>query len=574
MGKLVVAPGWVHKKWFDFSLLSAISTAKREDPRQIRHVVCRLDSASDAESSELGAKTRMGLFFASSLKRANVGVTRLQVAEGSTARSVILTCEGQRTMRTCMENAARLSPDDIVADDYKGVKWALFSAYGLYSEGLLLHAMTLAKQAGVKLAFDLASFEVVRHFRSQLLQLLEDVRPDFLVCNEDEGAALIDRTDQQQPVSPESSLAFLADRADIAAVTLGARGCLVRQVGHDVTVKEPAASNVTVLDATGAGDLFTAGFLFGIMRAYPLQQCARIGCLAGGAVVQSLGAELTKDNWRWLFARLHGELAAAVVRDSASAVSSELLACYALIERLGRGVVYYGSARLKEASPHWERARQLGWSVSQLLGSTTWSGGGPGMMQAASLGAMDQGGPVGGVRIMREAGTTVLTASYLPKETTVFCRFLAPRKVALVDAGVRASPSDKTAYIFLPGGLGTMDELFEVLTLVQLGKLGSKHPVPVILCNYDGFYSDLMGFLKACDKNGTVGASELHNVIIAADNDEVLSTLAQFYGLPYDKPAPACTASEWISGGRHPSAEKDSVVTNNSAFAQSAKSDS
>jgi hypothetical protein len=51
--------------------------------------------------------------------------------------------------------------------------------------------------------------------------------------------------------------------------------------------------------------------------------------------------------------------------------------------------------------------------------------------------------------------------------------------------------------------------------------LCSKHPVPVILCNYDGFYSDLMGFLKACDKNGTVGASELHNVIIAADNDEV-----------------------------------------------------
>lgn len=53
----------------------------------------------------------------------------------------------------------------------------------------------------------------------------------------------------------------------------------------------------------GAGDLFTAGFLFGLMREYPLQQCARMGCLSGGAVVQSVGAELTKDNWRWLFAR-------------------------------------------------------------------------------------------------------------------------------------------------------------------------------------------------------------------------------------------------------------------------------
>ncbi len=84
--------------------------------------------------------------------------------------------------------------------------------------------------------------------------------------------------------------------------------------------------------------------------------------------------------------RLHGELAATVVRDSAAAVQQELLACYALIERLGRGVVYYGSARLKAASPHWDRARHLGADVARLLGCTTWSGGGPGMMEAATLG--------------------------------------------------------------------------------------------------------------------------------------------------------------------------------------------
>lgn len=74
--------------------------------------------------------------------------------------------------------------------------------------------------------------------------------------------------------------------------------------------------------------------------------------------------------------RLHGELAGAVVRDSAAAVQQELLACYALIERLGRGVVYYGSARLRRESPHWRTAVQLGEQVARLLGSTTWSGGG------------------------------------------------------------------------------------------------------------------------------------------------------------------------------------------------------
>jgi hypothetical protein len=87
--------------------------------------------------------------------------------------------------------------------------------------------------------------------------------------------------------------------------------------------------------------------------------------------------------------RLHGELAATVVRDSAAAVQQELLQCYALIERLGRGVVYYGSARLKANSAHWDRAHELGRQVARLLGCTTWSGGGPGMMEAATRGARD-----------------------------------------------------------------------------------------------------------------------------------------------------------------------------------------
>lgn len=83
------------------------------------------------------------------------------------------------------------------------------------------------------------------------------------------------------------------------------------------------------------------------------------------------------------------------MRDSAAAVQQEMLACYALIERKGRGVVYYGSARLKQDSPHWERAVELGREVARLLGCTTWSGGGPGMMEAATLGALRcaRGGP-------------------------------------------------------------------------------------------------------------------------------------------------------------------------------------
>lgn len=61
-------------------------------------------------------------------------------------------------------------------------------------------------------------------------------------------------------------------------------------------------------------------------------------------------------------------------------------------------------------------------------------------------------------------------------------------QVALTDAGIRQAAAQRTAFIVLPGGLGTMDELFSILTLVQLGKLGSKLATPIVVVNYDGFY--------------------------------------------------------------------------------------
>ncbi len=57
------------------------------------------------------------------------------------------------------------------------------------------------------------------------------------------------------------------------------------------------------MSCPGAGDQFAAGFLYGLMREYPLKKCAQLGCLAGGAVVQVVGAEMTQASWRWLFAR-------------------------------------------------------------------------------------------------------------------------------------------------------------------------------------------------------------------------------------------------------------------------------
>lgn len=137
----------------------------------------------------------------------------------------------------------------------------------------------------------------------------------------------------------------------------------------------------------------------------------------------------------------------------------------------------------------------------------------------------------GGIRIEREAGTKVRSAaqSYLKPENTVFCKFLSPRKVALVDAGVRKKEADRTAYVFLPGGLGTMDELFELFTLYQLHKLGTDHPVPVIIVNYDGFYDCLLEFIKTMEGHGTVGVGEYDQMVVKKTNEEVVAYLKDYY---------------------------------------------
>lgn len=323
----------------------------------------------------------------------------------------------------------------------------------MYKEGLLARAVSLAQAVGCEVALDLGSFEIVRTFRQELTALIESGAVSICFCNEDEAVEIAGGA---AGTTPEDGLRYLSTHCGISVVTLGDKGCLVKERGtsDDAIITQPACAGVTAIDTTGAGDLFAAGFLFSRLRGYRLQRAAEIGCLAGGAVVQTLGAEMGPAQWQWLHTRLHGELAGEAVRSSAMAVQKEMLECYALIERKGRGVVYYGSARLREGSPHWAEAQLLGAEVAKLLGCTTWTGGGPGMMEAATRGALAAGYPVAGIRIGREAGTTVRTASYLPADDYVMCRFLSSRKVALVDSGVRMKEGDRTAFVFLPGGLG------------------------------------------------------------------------------------------------------------------------
>lgn len=221
-------------------------------------------------------------------------------------------------------------------------------------------------------------------------------------------------------------------------------------------------------------------------------------------------------------------------RKSPTEVKEEIEQCYKLIQRLGRGVVYLGSSRFRPNHPHYAQAFELGKEIASFLDCTSWSGAGPGLMDAVTKGALQAGKPVGGFKIAKEAGEWTATNfhPYLPLDCYLTCRFFSARKHGLVDAAVRASDSDRTAVVALPGGIGTLDEAFEILTLIQLERIGSMLPVPFLLMNYDSFYSKLLDFLDDCEVLGTLSKGELASLWKVCDNNsEALAYLEEYYSV-------------------------------------------
>ncbi|KAG0452007.1 hypothetical protein HPP92_025909 [Vanilla planifolia] len=216
-------------------------------------------------------------------------------------------------------------------------------------------------------------------------------------------------------------------------------------------------------------------------------------------------------------------------------VRKEMQNCYELIQRLGRGVVYFGSSRLNDDHPHFLQAIEFARDVAKLLECTTWTGAGPGLMDAAIKGALEARMPVGGLKIAMEASEGISSNQhpYLPSEKYLTCRFISARKYGLANAVARNEPSDMTAVVAFPGGIGTLDEVFEILALIQLKRIGSELPVPFLLMNYDSFYSKLLQFMDECEKWGTVATGEVTSLLkVCNGNSEALEYLSDFYNLP------------------------------------------
>ncbi len=171
----------------------------------------------------------------------------------------------------------------------------------------------------------------------------------------------------------------------------------------------------------------------------------------------------------------------------------------------GPCVTVFGSARFGQSHPYYPIARELGRRVS-LLGFTVMTGGGPGLMEAANRGAFEAGGRSIGVNI--ELPMEQDPNPFLYREVT--CHYFFVRKVLLFKYSY--------AFVGLPGGFGTLDELCEALTLIQTGKI-QNYPVVLIGTEY---WAAFMTQLQQMVDQGAVTASDLDLLKVTDDLDEAI----------------------------------------------------
>ncbi|MCB1135345.1 MAG: adenosine kinase, partial [Chlamydiia bacterium] len=227
-----------------------------------------------------------GAFFLDSLARLGIGTHFAQSATPTAQVACLITPDGERTMRTFLGSVPEMTGADVAQGLFEGTRLALIEGYTLPNDRLTHQSMLYARDAGTKIAFSLASFEIVEAFKDVIHSLIEE-HVSIVFANEAEAHAL-------HGLSPRYCCQELSRHCEIAVVSEGAQGCYVAWEGQ---VAHCPALPVKAVDCTGAGDLFAAGFLHGWLQGLDPETCGRIGCILGAAIVQVPGAILPEEQW-------------------------------------------------------------------------------------------------------------------------------------------------------------------------------------------------------------------------------------------------------------------------------------
>jgi sugar/nucleoside kinase (ribokinase family) len=255
---------------------------------------------------KLGGKARfvgkcgqgeMGNFFEKALMQNHVTPVLIRSSTPTGRVLSLITPDAQRSMFTFLGAASEMQPGELLQCEFQDAAIVHLEGYLVFNKALIFSALEQAKKAGALVSLDLASFTVVEESKEILTELIERY-VDILIANEDEATVFTGHRDEKKAIET------LSKSADIAVLKIGKGGSYIASSGK--IIKVAPLGDGSAVDTTGAGDLWAAGFLFGLINGYSLEKCGLLGSACGYEVCQGVGAAISEAGW----ARIKGLLKA------------------------------------------------------------------------------------------------------------------------------------------------------------------------------------------------------------------------------------------------------------------------
>ncbi len=229
----------------------------------------------------------LGNDFRTDQQRSGIQANLLTGSVSSGRAMVLISDDAERTFAVYLGSAIELDSADIHTSMFEGYSHFHIEGYLVQNHHLFEKAVELAKLNGMTVSLDMASYNVVDENKEFLGRMLERY-VDIVFANEDEAMSFTG-------MEPDKAVERFAELCDIAVVKIGKEGSLVKRKHEFYHIKAIAAN---AIDATGAGDLYASGFLYGLANELPLDKCGAIGSLCAGKVVEVIGPKMSDEAWK------------------------------------------------------------------------------------------------------------------------------------------------------------------------------------------------------------------------------------------------------------------------------------
>jgi len=227
-----------------------------------------------------------GDFFRKDMEVSNIIPQLLKSKTHSGRAMALISPDSERTFATYLGAAVELSPKDIKPELFDGFQYFHIEGYLVQNHDLIESAVKMAKHKGLTVTLDMASYNVVEANLEFLNKLLAKY-VDIVFANEDEAKAFTG-------YDPEAALIHFSQMCDIAVVKTGKKGSMVKKGEQKYYIDSILANSI---DTTGAGDLYAAGFIYGLVNNYPLDKCGNLGSIVAGKTIEVIGPKMSPQQW-------------------------------------------------------------------------------------------------------------------------------------------------------------------------------------------------------------------------------------------------------------------------------------